>query len=442
MPTPLTSNVVIIGAGLAGLTLALALHQKGIPSTIYELRPASATTPGALMLSPNALRILDNLGLYENLKPQGFNFETVTFKDETERTTDTYFLGSARVYGYDCLRIYRAVLLADLRAAAQAAGIQIHYETKFSRIVADDPAAGATLEFASGARVTASLLLAADGIHSRVRAHVAPSVQPRYAGLVAITYALPRAAVSFAPTPDNEDQYPCPVAIAAAPGTFVLAPQNRNGSELLAGTQRRYPEQDRAGWDALSANPAKLKALLRGKDEGANWPPTVRSALETIPEHSLSIWPYYAIPPLERWTSNTARVVLLGDAAHAIPPTAGQGASQALEDAWSFAHLLATHHASASTSTTTSSFNSSDSPLAHWRTTTHHWQRYRQQRVARVTALTLLLNNTRLPAAERARLAPGQAWQSSGEGEPAWLYCADVVGEMEMEGVLGERGVV
>jgi 2-polyprenyl-6-methoxyphenol hydroxylase-like FAD-dependent oxidoreductase len=57
------AHVAIIGAGLSGLALAIALHRQGISCAIYELRDPSAATSGALMLSPNALRILDTLGL-------------------------------------------------------------------------------------------------------------------------------------------------------------------------------------------------------------------------------------------------------------------------------------------------------------------------------------------------------------------------------------------
>lgn len=192
----------------------------------------------------------------------------------------------------------------------------------------------------------------------------------------------------------------------------MLAPQSADGaSELLAGTQVAFPEQDRRGWADLGADKERLAGLLR---EGAEtWSSTVRGALADMPIETLAIWPYYSVPRLEAWAAG--RVVVVGDAAHAIPPTAGQGASQALEDAVTFAALVG-------------GFEGGEEG---WAGVVGRWQEYRQKRVDRVLALTMQLNNTRLPAEEREKLRDGEMWKSSGDGELAWLYCADVVREMQ-----------
>ncbi|KAK0642640.1 FAD-dependent monooxygenase mdpD [Lasiodiplodia hormozganensis] len=416
MSSPIKSNIAIIGGGLASLTLALSLHQRGIHCVIYEARPEDATTPGALMLSPNSLRILDNLGVYARIRDQGFDFQTVEFKNEKEETTDSYYLGSAAQYGYDCLRVYRQTLLLALRAAARAAGIPIHYSHKFSHITSEDAHTGTiTFELAAGLGTrTASLLVGADGIHSKVRQHhIAPGTAATYGGRVAVTFATPR---SWAQLPDD---YPAPFSIHGAGGAFVMAPQTPDGkSELLAGTQIAFPEQDRAGWEALAADKEKLAGLLQA-DAGSKWSETPRKALEDIPLQTLGIWPFYFVPKLESWASareeGAGRVVVLGDAAHAIPPTAGQGASQALEDAVTFAELVGGFEGAG---------------REEWLKEVARWQRYRQQRVDKVIVLTLQLNNTRLPAEERAKLKDGEMWQSSGDGELAWLYSADIVREL------------
>ncbi|KAH7048436.1 monooxygenase [Macrophomina phaseolina] len=411
MSSPLTSDVAIIGGGLASLTLALSLHKRGIPSTIYEARPESASTPGALMLSPNSLRILDDLGIYAEIRPHGFSFQTVTFKNDREETTDAYYLGSASQYGYDCLRVYRQALLLALRATASRAGIPIHYSHKFSHVVEDGSKNGAiTFALADGRGTrTASLLVGADGIHSRIRTQVvAPGAAAQYQGRVAITYATPW---ERARLPEG---YPCPVSIHGAAGAFVLAPQSPDGkAELLAGTQVAFPEQDRDGWEALGADKERLARMIR---EGlAGWTQTPRGALADIPVETLGIWPFYSVPRLRSWASDgEGRVVVLGDAAHAIPPTAGQGASQALEDAVTFAEVV-----------------SMGKVEDEWRKALGKWQEYRQQRVDKVLKLTFQLNNTRLPAEERAKLKDGEMWQSSGEGELAWLYSADIVKELQ-----------
>lgn len=204
-----------------------------------------------------------------------------------------------------------------------------------------------------------------------------------------------------------------PVAIHGKNGAFVMAPQNVDGSEVLAGTQRAWPEQDRAGWDALLADREGLLELFKqGYD---SWPEIVQSALDNVDLSTLSIWPYYVVPKLDTWSSPSSRVVILGDAAHAIPPTAGQGASQGFEDAFTLAALIPRITAKL--------------PLDKALT---EWKEMRQVRVDKVIKLTLQLNNARLPEAERLKLAAagGTVWQSGDQGELGWLYNADVEKEI------------
>lgn len=417
MSSQLTSDIVIIGGGLASLILALSLHQRNISCTIYEARPEDASTPGALMLSPNSVRILDGLGIYSQLRSQGYNFSQVTFKNAAEETTDVYHLGGTSLYVYDCLRIYRQTLLLALRAAAHRANIPIHYATKFSHIEQED-AHGVTFALADGTIRTASLLIGADGIHSRIRTnYIAPDTPARYSGRLALTFATSRAAAGVPLS------YPLPTSIFSAPGAFVMAPQTPDGaSEMLAGTQVAFaePEDGRAGWAALGADKARLMGMLRERRE--EWPETVKGVLDAeVHEGSVAMWPFYVVPKLERWGSSGGRVVVLGDAAHAIPPTAGQGASQAMEDAVTFAEVVGLG---------SEGKKWDGEEEERWMLSVKRWQEYRQQRVDRVIELTRQLNNARLPADERARLGEGEVWKSGGDGELAWLYCADVVQEL------------
>ncbi|KAF2821650.1 kynurenine 3-monooxygenase [Ophiobolus disseminans] len=412
MSTP-PKSVAIIGAGLSGLTLAISLHRQNISCQIYELRDPSITTSGALMLSPNALRILDNLGLYDRLKPQGYNFESIAYNNHEQVTTDTYLLGHEKLYGYKALRIYRQTLLTELRAEAQRLNISITYGVKFSHVVSEEHD-GVSFAFTNNQRAFADVLVGADGIHSTVRKYVAPNVVPKYSGMVAITCAIPREALSL-PTPD----FHLPVAISGPNGAFVMAPQNAHGTEILAGTQRAYPEQDRAGWDALLADRTGLLELFRTGYE--DWDAVSQSALDNVDLSTLAIWPYYVVPKLPSWTSTTGRVLILGDAAHAIPPTAGQGASQGFEDAFTLSHLLP--HIT---------------PKFLLSRALNDWTAMRQSRIDRVVALTLQLNNARLPAAEREKMAArGEVWMSGEQGELEWLYGAD--GEADVRGLVGGK---
>ncbi|KAI1081066.1 hypothetical protein F5B20DRAFT_579444 [Whalleya microplaca] len=101
----------------------------------------------------------------------------------------------------------------------------------------------------------------------------------------------------------------------AKPGAFLLVSQKPDGSELFIGSQRRFAELDPAGWEALRKDKQRLYDMLQ--ENKADWPDVVQSALEAMPVDRMG-----------------------GDAAHAIPPTAGQDANQALEDVRALATLL------------------------------------------------------------------------------------------------------
>ena len=399
MITQAPESVAIIGAGLGGLNLALSLHRRGIQCTIYELRHPTARAGGALMLSPNSLRVLDSIGLYNKLSQWGYNFETVAYQNEDGKITDYYYLGSEKLYGYKALRVYRQTLLTELRQRVAELGVPIVYGKKFKHVLSESTE-GVIFEFTDGTTEKADILIGADGIHSTVRKYIAPEIVPQYSGTVAITCAIQKSKLTF---PSNSSEYPMPISINGQPGAFVMAPQDVPRGELLAGTQIKYPEQDRAGWDALLADKDHLLALFRANY--AKWPTIVQSALDNVPIGTLGIWPFYVVPKLPEWTSPGKRVIIIGDAAHAIPPTTGQGASQGFEDGFTLAALLANV--------------SAELPLEK---SLRWWKEMREERIDRVIALTLLLNNARLPQVEREKLSPGQAWQSGDAGELGWLY--------------------
>lgn len=149
MASSIPSHVAIIGAGLSGLSLALALHNVRIPSIIYEVRSNSFVQGGAITLSPNALRVLDSLGVYERIREKGFHFETLTFKIDRHGTIDVCYFGHGKLYGYKGLRIYRQILIDEVKAVLDEYGIPIEYETKFSHVISESQN-GVEFAFADG----------------------------------------------------------------------------------------------------------------------------------------------------------------------------------------------------------------------------------------------------------------------------------------------------
>ncbi|KAF2246390.1 FAD/NAD(P)-binding domain-containing protein [Trematosphaeria pertusa] len=412
-------SVTIIGAGLGGLTLALALKKNGIESKLYELRDPSYDFGGALMLSPNALRMQDHLGAYERIRTKGYNFDTLTFMNDSDhKEIGKYYFGNKERYGYQALRIYRNVLIAELRAMVQEQGIPIQYGRKFSHIVAEDDQ-GVTFALADGTEERAEILIGADGIHSKVRAQILPDIVPAYSGFLGVTFAFPASKLRL-PSP----AFPMPVSIHGKNGAFVMAPQNADGTEIFAGRQFTYPMQERSGWDALLKSKTELVEMhQRDMDEWSDLVQSGQEQISTPDVHSINTWPFHTVPKLDKWSSDGGRVVIVGDAAHAIPPTAGQGANQAFEDSYSLALLLGSL--------------GSDGVDLNLRGALRKWQEYRQERIDRVLVLSTQMSNIRLSEEEKRKLPEEQVWHEE-EGDPlAWLYLNDV--ERDMKGVLGEK---
>ncbi|KAI0424554.1 kynurenine 3-monooxygenase [Xylaria sp. FL1042] len=407
------SEVAIIGGGLAGLTLALALHHHGIPSTVYEARSESYNHGGGLMLSPNALRALDQIGAYKRLGEMSLHFDKLYFKNDNNETTDIYYFGSRNLYGYQALRIMRRDLLNELLAMLRERSIPVYFGSTLATVKFNGSDHKVQFAFTNGQIASASLLVGADGIHSTVRSTFVSDVdvKPQYAGILGISCVVQRPQLRV---PNN---YGLPAIVTSKPGGFLLVPQKPDGSELYIGAQRPFPELDDAGWRALRQDKQKLYDMLY--ENRADWPDIVQSALEAMTVDKMGFWAFYGLPPLSSWLSESKRVVLVGDAAHAIPPTVGQGANQAIEDVCALASLL--------------SKISQEVPLDQAATL---WQSYRQERVQRILDLTAQMNAKRLPESEKARLPPGAVWTEASLtskecGELCWLYNANMFEEAE-----------
>ncbi|KAI9163134.1 FAD-dependent urate hydroxylase [Paramyrothecium foliicola] len=374
------ASVAVIGAGLSGLALALALHRQNIPSVVYESRDAPLDIGGALMLSPNALKILDALGIYADLLPLGFRFEHLHFRLHDDRPVDVFEFGSVERYGYPGLRAYRYELISLLVAAVRDAGIPVRYGKKFARVV-DESRDGVAWEFADGSTGRAQLLVGADGIHSRVRRYIYPDLEPRFTNMMGVNAVVPRSQL-------GDREYPLPVTIMnPTVGAFVMAAQRPGGEEVFIGKQRRLEgDLDREGWAALTEDKSWCIDFLR-KDSEA-YPPVVGRALSDISVDKINLWPFYIVPKLTSWVSEShGRVVILGDAAHALPPSAGQGVNQAFEDVYTFAVVLGRTRGEGAGPT-------------RLREALRRWQAGRQARVDRILDLNGQIDKRRLPGAQ------------------------------------------
>jgi 2-polyprenyl-6-methoxyphenol hydroxylase-like FAD-dependent oxidoreductase len=390
--------VAIIGSGLAGLSLALALHQQSIPVIVYESRPGPLNIGGAVMLSPNALRILDHLGVYQTVKEKGYNFETLHYRDLSGKLLETYDFGGEEKYGYRGLRIYRYALIDELLAAIKEKEISIQFGKKFNRVIEESPTDGVTFAFADGSTESASILVGADGIHSTVRKYLYPDLEPKFIGMAGITAAVPTAQLKLS------KDYHIPVTITSSRGGFVIAPQQIDGSEVLIGKQQRVSAGE-PGWDReFVADKQGAVEFLQA--DNAHFPEFVLNAVSKIDPAKVNKWPFFIVPKLDKWASDTRRVLIVGDAAHAIPPSAGQGINQAFEDVYILALLLGK----------ADQITSMQDALSFWQT-------YRQERVDKILELNKHIDLRRMPSDDS--VVGADSGFAREEFDLTWLYKPD-----------------
>lgn len=304
------TRVAIIGAGIAGLTSSIALAQRGCSVDLIERSPFLEEIGAGIQLSPNAMAVLARLGLLRELSDFLFEPQSINIHDALQgRRLATIPLGatSRSRYGAPYCLIHRADLQRGLLAAVRRHGaIAIHLGTSAEDVRAK---ADAVAISAGGHELVSGILVAADGIHSRIRTDHFGYPGPRSLGRTAWRATIPATSV--------------PRSIRFASTGLWLGP----GAHLV-----HYPV----------ASGKSLNVVVIAEGDGSAPPQDpfgrrVRRLIDAVP--GWTRWPLAEIDPALPWVRG--RVALIGDAAHAMPPTGAQGGAQAIEDAWVLADMLA-----------------------------------------------------------------------------------------------------
>jgi salicylate hydroxylase len=303
--------VAIAGAGIAGLSAAIALARRGFEVRLLESAGAIEEIGAGIQLSPNAISVLQALGLADivakhAVEPHGI----AIFEGRSGRLLTEIPLGETarRRYGAPYLVVHRADLQAALLAAAQT---EPNIRLELGRRVGNIRLDGDNVRLQAGDEAArADLLLAADGIHSQIR--TAFFGHPGAAPTGRLAW---RATFRKAPLRGIDADR---TGLWLGPGAHLVHYPLRGGGAINVvviasdGAQSAAPPLDRF------AGP--VRALADGVDA---W----------------RLWPLSTVDMRPAWTRG--RVALLGDAAHGMLPTAAQGGAQALEDAWVLAACLA-----------------------------------------------------------------------------------------------------
>jgi 2-polyprenyl-6-methoxyphenol hydroxylase-like FAD-dependent oxidoreductase len=308
-------RAIIIGAGIGGVTAAVALLRAGLEVTIYEQAEELREVGAGLTVWPNAMRALQCLGLHEAVWAIGRAFGVGRVHDPHGRV----LLEGARReilekrFGWPGIVLHRHQLLATLAAPLPPAVLRLGARMSGFR----QDAIGVAVQFANGAEDQADLLVGADGLHSLTRAQLFGRREPRYAG-----YAAFRGLVRY---PVEDDVAYESWGVGQRFG-FVPGP----GGDV-------YWWAAVSGPAGLHSPPATYKQEVLSRYEG--WFAKVRTLVEATPETSILRNDIFDRPPARHWSAG--RVTLLGDAAHPVTPDLGQGACLAMEDAVVLGRYLA-----------------------------------------------------------------------------------------------------
>ncbi|MFE7776976.1 FAD-dependent monooxygenase [Streptomyces sp. NPDC057445] len=315
MDRPRASRAVVVGGGIGGLTAAIALHQQGWDVTVLE-RAAALTPAGAgIGLAPNAQRALDVIGLGDRVRSlSAWQGDGGLHTPRGSRLYRTDLSAAAERFGGPLVMVHRATLVDILLSALPDGAVRPGCTATLAD--AGDERRPAVV-ITQGGDLEADLVVAADGINSAVRRALFPAHPgPRYSGYT--TWRL------VVPAPDRP-----------------FAPHETWGRGHLWGTQ---PLKDgRVYAYAAAAVPAGGHAMDDEKAEllrrfGAWHQPVPDIIAAAEPDEVLRHDVHHMAEPLPAY--HQGRVALLGDAAHAMQPTLGQGGNQAIEDAIVLAHHM------------------------------------------------------------------------------------------------------
>ena len=308
--------IVIAGGGIAGLSLALALSQRGWRVQVLEQAETLSDIGAGVQLSANAMRVLASLGVAEAVEQAGFTPEAVVFRHYRTGKPYRHFplKGVHEVrYGAKYIHIHRADLIEILSKAVAQTDTEVHLGQEV--IAYEQEGEAITALTRSGQRFTGMLLVGANGIKSRLLG----SSPASFSGLVAWRGVVSAERASIPPD----------ATAWLGRGKHFVSYYVRGGSLINFVALTGYPHWQAEDWQQEGD-------INEARRVFAGWDAPVGSLLNAC--ESCYFWGIFVRPPLVRW--HDGRVVLVGDACHSLFPSLAQGSALALEDALCLAVCL------------------------------------------------------------------------------------------------------
>jgi 2-polyprenyl-6-methoxyphenol hydroxylase-like FAD-dependent oxidoreductase len=319
---PAVNNVLVVGGGAAGAAAAILLAEAGVAVDLVEVKPEPSTVGSGITVQGNALRVLRQLGVWDEVRAAGYAFDSLGLRAPDPAGTLLVELPDVRSGGPDLpatMGMPRPILARILIDRATTVGVKVRFGTTTTDLAQDDD--GVDAAFADGSTGRYDLVVGADGIRSWTRRMLGIQLETRSIGM-----GIWR---TFGPRPESVTRtdlyYGGPSYIAG------YCPTGENS--LYAYIVEKAQDRSTLTPDEQLATMKELSAAYHGPWDDIR---------ETLDDPSRVNYTWFETHVLDApW--NRGRVVLIGDAAHSCPPTIAQGAAQALEDAAVLAELLLAH---------------------------------------------------------------------------------------------------
>jgi salicylate hydroxylase len=390
-------HALLAGGGIGGMSAALALLRAGIDVDVYEAATALTEVGAGIQLSPNGCRVLDELGVFEELAGMSCDPVRKEFRLwNSGKAWRMFDLGSHVIeqYGYPYLTVYRPDLLGVLeRAVREIKPDAIHLDSRCAGFTQDDD--GVTLNLVNGNTARGDVLIGADGWRSVIRTALWGECTPQFSGMVAWRGTIPMERL-----PEHLTERVGSTWIG--PGAHVVTYPLHGGAIMnFVATVEGKEWTESAG--SVPGDREECRA------DFADWHEDIHTYIDAVP--SLIKWALVSRDPIPHWTQG--RVSLLGDACHATLPFLAQGAVHAMEDGIVLARCLVVD---------------ADDPAKGL----HRYEDARIERTSKMvrgaTANTGRFHSPELATPESAESYLGREWSSEPIADRYhWLYVYDAV---------------
>ena len=318
-------RIGIVGGGIGGLTLALALRRRGLAADVYEQASELREIGAAVALSANATRELERLGCLEAIAAKSCEPSELIWREWRDgRRAASFPMAKGGAYRARFGAPYFGIHRADLqRVLGGAHGPErLHLGYRLARVAENNNVV--QLDFANGHSAEVDILVGADGVRSSVRHFVVGEERSAYSGTSAFRGIVPVRDLPSLPDPQALQFWMGPNAHLLH---YAIGPSGKdvNFFAVVEGPKTWTDEH----WISPAAPDEAAKAF-------AGWHPAVVEMVCAVP-HSVR-WGLFTVRPLQTW--RRGQIVLLGDGAHGMLPHHGQGANTTIEDAITLAELL------------------------------------------------------------------------------------------------------